>query len=187
MRLFGSRRATDVAPSPTTATAQPHYTSPSPTSTSRRGFFGRRRRHSVSPPPTRNYDNTNGSIERRSMFARRHSLSPSPSRRGMFGRRRSTSSSWSPTRRAHGSNLLSRRHEDAGIVAARERVLGAEAAEREADRALVGVRAAVKEAREHVRRLEREAAEESRLAKIKRNQARSISKRAKPLGRHGHI
>ena len=36
----------------------------------------------------------------------------------------------------------------------------AEAAERDADRALVQARAAVKEAREHVRRLEKEAAEE---------------------------
>lgn len=48
-------------------------------------------------------------------------------------------------------------------------------------------RAAVREAREHIKRLEREAAEEARLAKIKQNQAKSISKRAKPLGRHDHI
>lgn len=36
----------------------------------------------------------------------------------------------------------------------------AEAAEREADRALFAARAAVREARDHVKRLEREAAEE---------------------------
>lgn len=38
--------------------------------------------------------------------------------------------------------------------------MSAEAAEREADRALFAAKAAVREAREHVRRLEREAAEE---------------------------
>jgi hypothetical protein len=38
--------------------------------------------------------------------------------------------------------------------------MSAEAAERDADRALLTARTAVKEAREHVKRLEREAAEE---------------------------
>jgi hypothetical protein len=90
-----------------------------------------------------------------------------PSRRStLFGRRRSvesaatattanTTSSTSPRR-----NLLTRDREDASITAARQRVAGAEAAEREADRALMQARAAVREAREHVKRLEREAAEE---------------------------
>jgi hypothetical protein len=45
-------------------------------------------------------------------------------------------------------------------VAARERVLSAETAERDADRALFQARVAVKEAREHVKRLEKEAAEQ---------------------------
>jgi hypothetical protein len=45
-------------------------------------------------------------------------------------------------------------------MAARERVMSAEAAERDADRALHHSRLAVKEARDHVKRLEREAAEE---------------------------
>jgi hypothetical protein len=86
-------------------------------------------------------------------------------------------------------------------------VLSAEAAEKEADRALIQARAAVKAAREEVKRLEHEAAEEyvyltrnfllekkktlvltlcvcrARLAKIKQKEAQSISKRAKPLGR----
>jgi len=66
-------------------------------------------------------------------------------------------------------------------------VFSAEAAEKEADRALMAARAAVKDAREHVKRLEREAAEEARLAKIKQKQAMSISKRGKALGRHDHI
>jgi hypothetical protein len=39
-------------------------------------------------------------------------------------------------------------------------VINAEAAEREADKALLTARAAVREARDHVKRLEREAAEE---------------------------
>jgi len=69
---------------------------------------------------------------------------------------------------------------------ARQRVASAESAEREADRALVQARTAVREARDQVKVLEREAAEEARLAKIKQNQARDISKRAKPLGRHDH-
>jgi len=80
-------------------------------------------------------------------------------------------------------NLLHRRDEDPSIIAARERVIAAETAEREADKALVMAKAAVREAREHVKRLEREAAEEARRAQIKQNQAKSISKRAKPLGR----
>jgi len=59
----------------------------------------------------------------------------------------------------------------------------AEAAERDADRALAAARVAVKEAREHIKRLEREAAEEARLARIKQDQARSMTKRGKGLGR----
>ena len=57
-------------------------------------------------------------------------------------------------------NLLHRNHEDASIVNARERVQNAEAAERDADRALIQTRAAVKEARAHVKKIEQEAAEE---------------------------
>ena len=44
-------------------------------------------------------------------------------------------------------------------------------------------RTAVREAREHVLRLEREAAEEARLAKIKQHQAGEIGRSAKGLGR----
>jgi hypothetical protein len=62
----------------------------------------------------------------------------------------------------------------------------AEAAEREADRALFAAKTKVKEARAHVKRLEMEAAEEARLAKIKQNQAKAIGKRGKALGRHDH-
>jgi hypothetical protein len=72
---------------------------------------------------------------------------------------------------------------DPSIVQARERVMTAEAAERDADRALVAARASVREAREHVRKLELEAQEEARRAKIKQFHAREVSKRGKQLGR----
>ena len=45
-------------------------------------------------------------------------------------------------------------------------------------------RTAVRDARAHVKRLENEAAEEARLAKIKQKQAASLGKRGKMLGRH---
>ncbi|KIW91678.1 uncharacterized protein Z519_07646 [Cladophialophora bantiana CBS 173.52] len=119
-------------------------------------------------------------------------------RRGFFSRHRSSSASSADLdshNRRHGSNKLShgstrssgglfhRNHEDPSIIAAREQVLSAENAEREADRALVQARAAVREAKDRVKMLEREAEEEARLAKIKQHQAKDISKRAKPLGR----
>ncbi|KAI0913449.1 hypothetical protein F4824DRAFT_451101 [Ustulina deusta] len=73
---------------------------------------------------------------------------------------------------------------DPSIVQARERVMGAENAEREADRALAAARLRVREAREDVKRLELEAAEEARRAKIKQYHAKEVSKRGKQLGRH---
>lgn len=81
----------------------------------------------------------------------------------------------------HGNNDDSQL--DPSILQARERVLGAETAEREADRALDIARREVREARDHVKRLELEAKEEARRAKIKQFHAREVSKRAKPLGR----
>ncbi|KAI0595280.1 hypothetical protein F4775DRAFT_595506 [Biscogniauxia sp. FL1348] len=73
---------------------------------------------------------------------------------------------------------------DPSIAQARERVLSAETAEREADRALEAARLRVREARAEVKRLELEAAEEARRAKIKQYHAREVSKRGKQLGRH---
>jgi len=116
-----------------------------------------------------------------------------PQRHSMFGRHRSPSpdarhhTNGNGTDSPHRGGLLHRNHEDSSITQARERVMSAEAAERDADRALLQARSAVKQAREHVKHLEREAAEEARLAKIKQNQAKSISKRAKPLGRHDRV
>src|SRR5271163_1083829 len=88
-----------------------------------------------------------------------------PRRSGLFGRHRSPGHAAATTTTTNGSNshrggLFHRNADDPSILAAREQVFGAEAAEREADKALVNARAAVKEAREHVKRLEREAAEE---------------------------
>jgi hypothetical protein len=98
-----------------------------------------------------------------------------PQRRStLFGRRRSVSPvSTTDTTRSSTSNvntntlsnpsrrgLLHRQGADPSIRAAHDRVLSAEAAEKEADKALLHARAMVKEAREHVVRLEREAAEE---------------------------
>ncbi|KAI1337221.1 hypothetical protein F5Y15DRAFT_391820 [Xylariaceae sp. FL0016] len=73
---------------------------------------------------------------------------------------------------------------DPSILQARERVMGAENAEREADKALEAARLRVREARAEVKRLELEAAEEARRAKIKQYHAREVSKRGKQLGRH---
>lgn len=61
--------------------------------------------------------------------------------------------------------------------------MSAEAAEREADRVLELARREVREARDEVKRLELEAKEEARLAKIKQYHAREVSKRGKALGR----
>ncbi|KAF7114228.1 hypothetical protein CNMCM5793_007806 [Aspergillus hiratsukae] len=116
---------------------------------------------------------------------------PNQRSHGLFGGRNSHSSH-SPRRSSgsyssghtHRRGLLSRHHEDPSIAAAKEQVLRAESAEQAADRALRESRMAVREAKDHVKRLENEAAEEARLAKHKQSQARSISKRAKPLGRH---
>ena len=55
----------------------------------------------------------------------------------------------------------------------------------DADRALNQARRAVRDARAHVKRLEHEAQEEARLAKIKQKQASDLGKRGKMLGRHG--
>ncbi|MCJ1289789.1 hypothetical protein MMC34_001322 [Xylographa carneopallida] len=108
--------------------------------------------------------------------------SHSSSSRGLFGKRSTTPEQVTTTSRSGGSRFF-HRSEDPSITAARQRVAGAEAAERDADQARFQARAAVRNAREQVKVLEKEAAEEARLAKIKQNQAHSISKRAKPLGR----
>ncbi|KAM3508126.1 hypothetical protein MY11210_006851 [Beauveria gryllotalpidicola] len=73
---------------------------------------------------------------------------------------------------------------DPSILRAREHVMGAEAAE-EAERALDAARRRVREAREHVRRLEEEAETDARRARIKKHHAAEISKRGKVMGPSG--
>jgi hypothetical protein len=81
----------------------------------------------------------------------------------------------------HRRNVL-KGGEDPAITSARQRVIDAESAEREADRALMTARNAVAEAKAIVKRLEQEAAEEARLARVKQEQAAKLGQRAHPLG-----
>jgi len=157
--LFGSRRQ-EAAP---VAAAQPvHEERPK-----RHGLFGR------SPSPSPSSSTRNTSSTRRT----------SPDRDGgIFRRSTDASSNRGILHRSFGNGNADL---DPSIVQARERVMLAEGAEREADRALIAARESVREARDHVRRLELEAEEEARRAKIKQHQARDISKRGKQLGRHG--
>ncbi|KAJ7178396.1 hypothetical protein C8R43DRAFT_456914 [Mycena crocata] len=76
-------------------------------------------------------------------------------------------------------------HKDPTILAARGKVTMAEKAEAEADRALDVARMQVREARDHVRFLEKEAAEEQKRAKAKQAVANTVSQSARGLGRHG--
>ena len=137
------------------------------------GLFGSRRE--VSPAPT---------------SSTRHSSVSSSGSGGIFHRstdRRDVRDARdvSPP---HRRSMLSRfgNHDiDPSIVQARERVMSAETAERDADRAKDIARREVQAARAEVRRLELEAKEEARLAKIKQHHAKEVSKRGSALGRHG--
>lgn len=134
MPLFGHKNAAPVDPTPT-ARGHPRRRSSSLSSsdlegTRKSGFFGRKR---SSSSERLRHNNTN---------------------------RHSTGKLSHNSTRASGGGLFNRHPEDPTIVHARERVVSAENAEREADRALVQARAAVKEAHEHVKLLEKEAAEE---------------------------
>ncbi|KAK3946976.1 hypothetical protein QBC32DRAFT_319393 [Pseudoneurospora amorphoporcata] len=135
--------------------------------------------------------------KRHSLFgggSSRHNRSPSPGSptySSASDRHRSTSRDSSS---GHKPSLLSRTfgnghstsHQvDPSIMQARERVMMAESAERDADRALMAARESVRQAREHVRALELEAQEEARRAKIKQYHAKEVSKRGNQLGRHG--
>ena len=94
-----------------------------------------------------------------------HTPTTNPERRsGFFGRRQAapstTTNGVTTNKTSSRGGLLHRNEEDPSIAAARKQVSGAEAAERDADQALFRARAAVKEARQRVQILEREAAEE---------------------------
>ncbi|KFH45542.1 hypothetical protein ACRE_035910 [Hapsidospora chrysogenum ATCC 11550] len=178
MPFFGSTRHAEPVPEP-----EPE---PAP----RKGLFHRRE-----PEPEPAVHPDAAPAKKHGLFHRRSS-SPSPP---PAGRHSTSSASSAGVGHAHGhstlqkggraGSILSRFSRDGdvdpSIVAAREQVMGAEAAEVEADRALDAARQRVREAKEHVRRLEAEAAEDARRARIKQVQAREVSKRGQGLGRHG--
>ncbi|EGX49216.1 hypothetical protein TWF569_011173 [Orbilia oligospora] len=134
---------------------------------------------------------------RRSSTMNSRTSSRSPRRHGsIFSRHRDRDSSpdsigtnRTGSTRASGSGFFNRGHgnEDPSISGARQRVIDAEVAERDADRALMAAKSAVKDARDHVKSLELEAKEQARLAKLKQRAAGDISKRARPLGKHDRI
>lgn len=94
----------------------------------------------------------------------------------------SPSQSPNPIRVGEYVTVLPGTGEDPAIAAARQRVMSAENAEREADKALIAARNAVAVAKAEVKKLEMEAAEEARLARIKQEQAAKLGERAEPLG-----
>lgn len=110
-------------------------------------------RRDPTPPPT---TTTTSPARKPSLFSRRRSSSPS-----LHDKRHSThhshhtttTTSTSPKRT---SGMFGRSSHDPSITAATQSLRQAEAAERDADRALYVAKNAVREAREHVHRLERE-------------------------------
>ncbi|KUI73233.1 hypothetical protein VM1G_08754 [Cytospora mali] len=162
MPFFSRREPEEEVP------PEPQYEEPR-----KRGLLGSLRRD---PSPTPTSSSTQRSNSTRHTTSTYHSAS-SPNRR-------------STERSSKSGGLLHRfggsgnEELDPSIVQARERVMGAEAAERDADRALELARREVRDAREEVRRLELEAKEEARRAKIKQYHAKEVSKRGKALGRH---
>ncbi|KAI0172896.1 hypothetical protein GGR52DRAFT_546626 [Hypoxylon sp. FL1284] len=158
MPLFSSRKPEDeVVHEPVHEPAQDKKQS--------HGLFGNRHR-SPSPSTTRTARTSTTSSSRHSADA----SSPSRTR--------------SVLQRTFGHGNSTNPDVDPSIVQAREHVMQAEAAEREADHALEAARLRVREARAEVKRLELEAAEEARRAKIKQYHAKEVSKRGKQLGRH---
>ena len=133
----------------------------------RKRYLLSRRHRSTSPngvPMNARNNNANG-------YADDHNNTRSSTRSGgFFSRRRSHSSDDSMTHGStrsgsgHGMGFNSPIHgkhlNDPSIMAARQKVAEAEEAERQADRALVEARASVREAKEHVKNLEREIEEE---------------------------
>ncbi|KAJ7268765.1 hypothetical protein B0H12DRAFT_66370 [Mycena haematopus] len=147
----------------------------------RKGSIFSRNNRSVSPEPVQ-HANTSHS---RGFFGRRRSSDDSS-----LGEPNSANSVRSGTsgRNAGGGFFGGNNfnvHKDPTVVAAREKLGNAEKAEAEADRALLAARAMVREAKQHVRFLEREAAEEQKRAKAKLAEANDVSRSAAGLGRHG--
>lgn len=180
---FFSRRDEVEEPAP-----EPVYEQEAATK-KRGGLLGSLRRD-PSPTPTANTANTANTHQSNSSRLSNSTFhTTNSSRTSTSGASTATNTTTTPKR---GSSLLHKfggggHHNDneldPSIVQARERVMAAEAAERDADRALELARRGVQAAREDVRRLEVEAKEEARRAKIKAYHAKEVSKRGKALGR----
>ena len=121
-------------------------------------LFSRHSEETAPPVPEKTVAEDERPQRHSTLFRRRRSASPvsTTSTTRSSTSNVNTNTPLSPSRRG----LLHRQGADPSIRAAHDRVLNAEAAEKEADKALLHARAMVKEAREHVVRLEREAAEE---------------------------
>lgn len=95
-----------------------------------------------------------------------HPVDETPQRKSsVFSRSKTPPSDATSTTSGSHSSFFARHsltdgHKDPSILAARQKVIDAEAAEKAADRALHGAKLAVKEARDHVKNIEREAMEE---------------------------
>ncbi|KAJ7646836.1 hypothetical protein FB45DRAFT_182837 [Roridomyces roridus] len=165
MPLFKPHHQTTNEPAP------PPVETTNDTGSTRRGFFGRSGRRSLDDGADQDGGlNRNGSVMSGTDSVRSGNSGNSGGGRGpgFFGR--------------NGNMDV---HNDPTILAARDKVGIAERAEAEADRALMQARAMVKEAKEHVLVLEREAAAEAKRAQQKQAMSNLVSKSAAGLGRHG--
>ena len=144
MPLFSSRRNN-------TSSTVPPVTPPS----RRRGIISRRSRS-----PDYAEDRSGSSLSRsqgsyRSGSSRSNEGHAERRSRGLFGRRRRSSPS-----RSSPSDRKVNLARDQTLLTVRSKVADAEAAERSADSALNAARSAAREAKDHVKMLEREAADE---------------------------
>ncbi|KAF7376550.1 hypothetical protein MSAN_00071200 [Mycena sanguinolenta] len=132
------------------------------------------RRRSLSPEPaTNNNSNNNNTAQRRGLFGGRSSMDSNANNHNS-----NNNTNGKVGRTAGASSLVgattSDVHKDPTVMAAREKLTHAENAEAEADRALFQARAMVREAKDHVRVLEREAAAEAKRAKAKQATCRRL-------------
>jgi len=148
----------------------------------RHGLFGRRNR---SPSPSASGGAMGGPVGRDSMTSHSSvssgSIHNGPDRADTHrsgGVKRGFLS-----KRGRGRDEMNDDDLDPSIIHARDRLVSAEAAEEDAQRALIAARESAASAREDILRLEAEAREDARRAKIKETQAREFSKRGKALGR----
>lgn len=168
MPFFTRREPEEEVPPP-----EPHYEEEP---RKRGGLLGSLRRD-PSPTPTTSTQATDST--RRTSSTYRTSPTHNDGSSSIFSRSTSTRTGHGGLLRKFGAND----ELDPSIVQARERMMSAELAEKEADRALELARREVKDAREEMKRLEFEAKEEARRAKIKAYHAKEVSKRGKALGR----